>query len=58
MSGKNMRWSRAKAGKPTQYANVRFPLDSLGIRAKRAFHEWRATLTPRQRRKLYRPPRR
>jgi hypothetical protein len=41
MSGKNLRWHRAKTGKPTQFANVRFPRDSLGRRAKAAFEEWR-----------------
>jgi hypothetical protein len=57
MSGKNIKWRRAKtASKPSQYANVNFPPDGLGMRAKRAFEEWRQTLTPRQRRSLCRPP--
>lgn len=58
-SGKNLRWNRAKtAYRPKQPADLRFPLDALGIRAKAAFEAWRRTLTPKDRRSLSRPARR
>jgi hypothetical protein len=56
MSRHGMGWRRAKAGKPTQFANTRFPRDDLGRRAKAAFEQWRQdTLTQSQRRSLCRP---
>ena len=47
MSGHGMNWRRARHPKGTQYANVRFPRDSLGQRAKAAFEAWRQTPSPR-----------
>jgi hypothetical protein len=57
MSGPSMNWRRAKVGKPTQYANTRFPNDQLGRSAKAAWAAWKATLTPSQRRRLASAPR-
>jgi hypothetical protein len=57
MSGKGLKWRRIRAAnKPTQYSGVRFPQDDLGQRAKATFTAERATLTPKQRRTLYAPP--
>jgi hypothetical protein len=47
MSGKNLRWQRAKTAKPTQFANVCFPRDDLGLRAKAAFEAWRKRQFPK-----------
>ena len=57
MSGKGLKWRRTRAANmPTQYSGVRFPQDDLGKRAEIPFTAWRATLTPKQRRTLYAPP--
>jgi hypothetical protein len=54
MSGK--RWRRAKTAKPTQCANVRFPKDDPGQRAKATYEAWRQNLTPSQKRSLTNRP--
>ncbi|WP_156438135.1 hypothetical protein [Bradyrhizobium valentinum] len=51
MSKSGTNWTRAKR-KPTRPAYVNFPLDHLGISAKRAFREWKQSLTQKQRRSL------
>jgi hypothetical protein len=57
MSGAGRKWSRAKAGKPTQLPGVRFPNDDLGRRAKLAWFKWKATLSKFERTKLDSAPR-
>lgn len=57
MSGPGLNWKRAKGGKPTQHANTRFPNDELGKRAKAEWLAWKASLTPKQLRKLMTVPR-
>jgi hypothetical protein len=47
---------RRVANKPTQYSGVRLPQEDLGQRAKATFTTKRATLTPKQRRTPYAPP--
>ena len=57
MSGKGLKWRRTRAAnEPIQSSGVRFLQDDLGQRAKATFTAWRATLTPKQRRTLYAPP--
>jgi hypothetical protein len=55
-----MKWRRAKVAKPTEPARVHlfFPRDDLGIAAKAAWKQWRATLSSTDRRTLSRPPKR
>jgi len=56
MTGKRMRWARAKAAKPTQAAaDISFPRDELGNAAKSAWLKWLQSLSPKQRRKLRAP---
>jgi len=54
---KSSTWAASKRGKPTRPAYVNFPLDHLGVAAKRAFREWSQSLTAKQRRSLRRPAR-
>jgi hypothetical protein len=49
-----MKWERSGKRKPTQFANTRFPRDSLGRAAKAAWIAWKASLTPQQKRRLNR----
>jgi len=51
-----MNWRRAKAPKPTQHANTRFPNDRLGRTAKAAFLKWKGGLSRSQKRTLYSAP--
>ena len=46
-------WYRSDAGK----ANAHFPRDNLGRRAKKAFVEWKASLSRSQKRTLNGAPR-
>ncbi|KRR15033.1 hypothetical protein CQ12_40350 [Bradyrhizobium jicamae] len=54
MSGTGMKWQRLDKRKPTQFANTRFPRDDLGKAAKAAWIAWKASLTPKQKRQLFR----
>jgi hypothetical protein len=56
MSGKGLKCRRTRATNKTKYFGARFPQDNLNQRAKATFTAWRATLTPKQRRTLYAPP--
>jgi len=57
MTGKALRWERRNAeAKAKQYSTTRFPQDDLGQRAKAEFEKWRASLSPKQRKKLYAAP--
>ena len=49
-----MKWDRTDKRKPTQFANTRFPRDRIGKAAKAAWIEWKASLTPQQKRLLNR----
>ena len=49
--------STRKSSKPSLRVQPRFPRDRLGTQAQRAFRKWVATLTPKQKRKLFGAPR-